>query len=370
MAWKTSWSISIDGRDASSGFNPFLIAITVHEKEGKGGDTASLELDDTAGINILPRAGAHVVIALAGVQKFDGYTEDPQCDYSRGGGRKISVHCVSHDSRGPAKDAQRWHQDGGTLADFLSRAATEAGMTITVAAAFASIARDWWSPDGASFLHLGTRMADELGAVFKVKANKAVFAERGSGTSAGGAALATVTFDFSDGTMHSGNSTPLKGKSSRTRALSTWFDRKSAKWQIEEVAIDPLAGGPDSHARPRYNRADKDTSRRAAMGRKDDAAHHRGGATVASDLRVAVPVGAPAIIVNWRPGVDGAWVIKGAEHHLTRSGGGISHFELARPSGAAGTDGRAKSSAAAAASSSGAAPTASAGTVPSIGSIG
>jgi len=331
MPWKTEWAISVDGRDASSTFNDYLISIAIEEKEGKGGDTASLELDDTGGINLLPRAGALVVITLAGVQKFTGYTEDPECEFTRGGGRKISVHCVSQDSRGPAKDAQRWHLDNATLQQALGKAAALAGMTITVDVAFAAIQRAWWSPSGSSFLHWGERIAAELGAVFKVRANQAVLAQRGTGQSASGAPIAPVTFDFADGSISGGHATPIVGKSSRTNARLHWFDRANAKWQHEDVTITPLSGAPNSTAVPRYPRATQDTAKRAANGRKDDAAHERGKATVNSDLRVDVPIGAPATIKNFRPGVDGAYVVKGISTRLDRSGGAHSSFTLARP---------------------------------------
>lgn len=341
MAWKTSWAISVDGRDASDAMNDFLISIEVEEKEGGAGDTASLELDDTAGRNILPRAGARVVITLGDVQKFDGWTEEPEWSYARGGGRKISVNCVSHDSRGPVKDGQRWHQDGGTLQQFLARAAKEAGLAaIKVAPAFASITRPWWSLDGASLLHGGQRLAAELGAIFKIRGDTAVFAERGSGASASGAAIAPVVFDCLDAGVTSVKAKPFTGRESRTKAKATWFDRAAGKWQTEEVEIAGLDGAPASVAHPRFPRADAEGAKAGAKGRKDAAKHDKGSASVECDLRVEVPIGAPATLKNARPGVDGAWKVKTAKHKLDRGGGGKSTFELARPDGDVGTDKR------------------------------
>lgn len=363
MAWKTEWTVSVDGKDASAAFNDFVISIEVEEKEGGSGDTAALELDDTGGLCILPRAGARVVIGLGGVQKFDGWTEEPEWSFARGSGRRISVHCVAHDSRGKVKDPQRWHQDGGTLADFMARAAKEAGLSgITVASSFAAIARPWWSPDGASFLHLGERLARETGAIFRIRGDKAIFAERGTGQSVSGAALSAVTFDCSDEQVRRISGKPFSGRENRTKVKGRWFDRKEGKWKTEEVEVDPIPGGPPSTAEPHYPRSDADDTKRVAKGRKDSAAHDKGGLTVETDLRVDVAIGAPATVVNARPGIDGAYKVKGAKHKLDRGGGGGSTFEIVRPDGGAGKDTR-KVSGGAPSGASGA--TREAGTVPS-----
>lgn len=352
MPWKTEWSVSVDGKDASAAMNDYLISIELDEKEGGSGDTADLVLDDTDGRNILPRAGARVIIVLGGQQKFDGWTEEPEWSYARGAGRTINVHCVSHDSRGKVKDPQRWHQDGGTLADFLTRAAKEAGLAgISVAKSLAAIERPWWSADGASFLHLGQRMAKELGAIFQVRGDRAIFAERGSGASASGAALATVTFDCAAEQVIRVSGTPFTGRENRTEVKGRWFDRQAGKWRVETVEVEPIPGGPSSKAELHFPRADSDGAKKGASGRKNAAAHDKGSLSVESDLRLDVPIGSPVTIVNARPGVDGSWKAKSARHKLDRHGGGHSTFELARPSGSAGTDARKKASSSSSSSS-------------------
>lgn len=343
MGWKTEWAVSINGRSASRGMNDFLRKIEVHLREGDGGDTADLDLDDTGGRLALPQAGAQVSISLGGVPVFEGYTEEPDWSYARGAGRIFSVHCVAHDSRGAVKDPQHWHQDGGSLEDFLERAAKEAGLSsIKVAPAFASISRQWWSPSGAHFLQLGRRMATELGGVFRVRGGVAVLAERGTGLSAGGAALGAVVFDCGAGTVRSVRARPYSGEQSRSKVRHRWFDRKKNRWMIEDMEITPLDGAPESLAQGHFPRADQDRAKEAGQGRKDEAEHSKGGAEVSTELMVSAMVGAPAVIKNARPGVDGAYKIKSVSHRLDRGGGGESEFELARPDGAAGTDSRAK----------------------------
>ena len=336
MSWKTQWAVSVNGRSASSAMNDWLRRIEVSLREGDGGDTADLEFDDTGGRLYLPPVGASVSISLGGAPVFEGFTEEPEWSFARGQGRMFTVHCVAHDSSGPVKDPQHWHQDGGTLEDFLQRAAKEAGVSsVKVADAFKGMTRPWWSPDGAHFLQLGRRLAAEFGGVFRIRGGTAIFAERGAGTSAGG-----VVFDCDSNTVQRVRARPASGEQSRSKVRNTWFDRKENKWRTEDVEIEPLDGASPSVAHGRYPRADSDRAQRAGKGRKNHAQHHKGAAEVVTDLLVSAVVGAPAQIVNARPGIDGSYTIKSIVHRLDRSGGALSEFELARPEGDAGKDGR------------------------------
>lgn len=352
MAWKTAWAVSVDGKDASAAMNPFLTKIKVSLKESGGGDTASLSFDDSYAEVSMPLPGAKVSIAIAGVTLFTGYTEAPEHDFSRGGGRAFDVHCVSHDTRGGAKDRQRWHQDGGTFEEFFTRAAKEAGFSsVVVDNAFATLTRPWWSPAGATFLSLGRKFEQELGGLFRTRGDKAVFAQRGSGLSAGGTSLNKVVFDCVDGgaiihvTAHPYSGGEGAGGGGRTRTKFKFFDRESGEWREGELKFEDGDNAPDSVAEQRYAQPSSDQGEPTAKGRKDAARHEKGGATVESDLRVDVVIGAPAEIRNDRPGVDGDYTVSSIEIDLDRSGGGRSTFELKRPSGAAGKDGRAKTSA-------------------------
>jgi hypothetical protein len=73
--------------------------------------------------------------------------------------------------------------------------------------------------------------------------------------------------------------------------------------------------------------------------------HCAGDLSIETDLRVTASVGAPAVVVNDRPGIDGNWVIATAHHTLNRGGGGQSSFQLKRPGGSADTDSRSASKA-------------------------
>ncbi|RYB05729.1 hypothetical protein [Lichenibacterium ramalinae] len=61
----------------------------------------------------------------------------------------------------------------------------------------------------------------------------------------------------------------------------------------------------------------------------------------ASLVEAAVISGALANVSGIRDGVDGTYLISGVTHSLSRHSGFITHLELERPAGAAGTDSRA-----------------------------
>lgn len=339
--WKVTWSVSVDGHDVSDVMNDFLEAIEISEKEKHSGDTASLVLDDTDGKCFLPAPGKRVVITLDHVLKFDGWTEEPEWDRARGGGARWHVHCVAHDSRGKVKDPQHWYQDGGTLGDYLKRAAREAGLAgITIDPVFAAIEQPWWGPVGRSFLHVGQALAEELGGIFKVRGDRAVLAARGSGESASGAALASVVFDAAAGDIAHIRARPFKGAASRSKSQASWFDREKGRHQRETEKIDPIKGGPDSAATARYMKADRIGATFHNRGRGKKAGAEKGAVTIEGPLRVTVPIGAPAEVRNTRPGVDGNWKVTAAHHRLTRGGGGTSTHTLDTPAGSVGTDGR------------------------------
>ncbi|MDP2356223.1 MAG: hypothetical protein Q8M31_09215 [Beijerinckiaceae bacterium] len=94
---------------------------------------------------------------------------------ARGQDRLLTVSCKGFDSRGKTKEPQDFHKDDATLKDFLEESAKRAGLkSVRVDADFAQIKRAYWSADAESFIHLGERIARELGGTFKIRGDTAV----------------------------------------------------------------------------------------------------------------------------------------------------------------------------------------------------
>lgn len=347
--WKVSWRVTIDGQDMSDRMNPFLTSIEVEDKKGKAGDTCSLEFDDTDGQCVLFAGGEHVKIELDGTEAFEGYLDTPDWSLDRGGGRRLSCKGKSYDARGKVKDGQGWHKDDATLGEFMQDAAKRAGLdSITVDPELAKIKRDYWSPDGASFLHLGETMAEEFGGVFKIKGKRAVLARLGAGTTAGGTEMPvkqlTVGSGSTTGNVRSiPNIKPFTGRSNVSRVKMRHYDREKAKWVEREVEIESDDDGkPESIERGRYSAADKDSAEALGKGRKAKNKESGGAGSIVIDLDPTIVAGMKVALSGAREGVDGQFEVKSARHKVTRSGAAETSLQIDHPGGDAGKDKRRK----------------------------
>lgn len=340
MAWTVNWSVVVDGTDVTSRLRPLLIDIEVQDKDGTVSDTCSLTLDDTGGQIKMPRIGGKVAVSLQGTKVFEGTIDATPWSMSRGAGRTMKISAKGFDSRGKVKEPQAFHKDDTTLKSFLGAAAEKAGLTLDVDPAFASITRDYWSAENESVVHLGTRLARELYGTFKIRGSKAVLAKRGGGTAAGGA-MPVVVGRCGDG----GNVIEVSGLSPKdprrvfSKAQVKWFDRKAAKFQVEEVGFGG-EGGEDVANLVRSTKHDKAQSQETAEGRKRQSEREAGGGSVTLDLAVDAQAEGMLMLTGARPGIDGAWRIVSVTHKASRSGGSTTSLELKQPGERAGDDDR------------------------------
>src|SRR4029077_17284444 len=134
---------------------------------------------------------------------FDGWVKEVESGFGRRvGGRRLWITAKGHDDKGRAKEIQKQTmgegkkedgQDGQQipLKDMMTKVFGMAGLQTAMSPAMEGIARDYWhildSP--ANF---GKRMADELGGLFKITGNKAIFTKAGDGLNAAGDSMPTV----------------------------------------------------------------------------------------------------------------------------------------------------------------------------------
>jgi uncharacterized protein len=348
--WTVPWKVIVDGVDMSDRMNDFLLSIEVTDKAGSASDTASLKFDDSDAKMFLPKDGAKVKIEVKGATIFEGVTDEIRSSGARGQGRMMSVSCKGMDSRGKVKEPLAVHKDNCTLQAFLDACAEDAGIkSVTIDPEFKGQSRDYWTSDGESFVHLGQRIAEELGGSFKIRGDKAVLAKRGEGKTPGGQSLPTVTAEYGVNLI-SWDVAPFTGRNRYTKAKVRYFDRKEAKYKEEDVEIKGKSGQPESTDAVRFTAGDKDQAKLIAKGRKAESEREGGEGSVRIDIDVAARAEGTCRVVGTRPGVDGEYRIESVSHSLTRSGGAISTLELKQPQGKAGQDERkAKATGAAAA---------------------
>ncbi|PRD40864.1 late control D family protein [Phyllobacterium phragmitis] len=340
MPWKVSWEVWVDGLNVSAKMRPYLIDIEIMDKDGSASDTCSLTLDDTDGQVRLPKDGAFVEVWLQGVLKFSGTVDSVRSSGSRGGGRTLKVSAKGFDSRGKVKEPLSFHKDDASLKDFLAAAGSKAGIAaIEIDPAFASIQRDYWSAEGESLIHLGQRLAREIGGTFKIRGDKAVLAKRGQGQAPGGAAL-PVVIGTVGGNLISWDISPFRGRRSFTKAKVRYFDRKSASFKTEEVEYELDRDLPESTNAVRATVKDEAQARQVGDARKREAEREGGEGNVELDLAVDAQAEASFILTGARPGVDGTYRIASVRHRADRSGGSTTSLEVKQPSAGAGKDSR------------------------------
>jgi len=340
MPWKVNWRVDIDGEDRSEAMSKYLISIEIEEGEGSEADKASLAFDDTDGQLKLPKKGEKVRVWLNNVEVFSGVLDDPEWSIARGAGRQLSVSAKGFDSRSKIKEALNFHMDDATLKEFLTEAGQRADIDeVIIDPAFSDIRRDFWSADDESFLHLGNRIAPEVGGTFKVKDRKAVLAKRGGGKTPGGGEMPVVLVDCAK-TTTTLRIKPGVGRSDYSSTRIRYFDRKEAKWKEEDVEIKSGDDAPKARDVVRYPKADKEQAELVGKGRKANAERERGSGNATIDLNPIARVEGTARITSAREGIDGDYRIRSVRHRADRSGGSTTDLTFGEPGKDAGKDKR------------------------------
>ncbi len=342
MAWKVNWMVLVDGIDMTSSMRPFLIDIEVTDNEGKSSDTCSLTFDDSGGQISLPRDGASIEVYLESVSKFKGTLDSARSSGSRGGGRLLRVTAKGFDSRGKVKQPLSFHKDEATLQEFLDDAAKRAGIaSIRLDPEFAKIRREYWSADGESFLHIGERLARELGGTFKIRGDQSVLARRGDGKAATGADLPVIRGVVGQNII-SWDIAPFKGRKTFTKAKVRYFDRKDASFKSKDVEFNLDREVPESTNMVRSIAADEDQAGQIGDARKREAEREGGEGSVEMELTVEAQAECTFMLSGARAGVDGQYRVNSVRHSANRNGGSTTSLQIKQPGGEAGKDRRKK----------------------------
>ncbi|WP_282046294.1 phage late control D family protein [Roseibium album] len=338
MAWKTNWSVSVGGQVITAALSPYLETITVTDKAGASSDSCRLTLDDTGGRIKLPQPGQTLVVWLNGVQVFTGVIDSVKSSGSRSAGRGLSVSAKGFDVRGKAKEPQRFHKDDGTIGDFLKTASQNAGFELKIDDDLANIARDYIAADGESLLHIGEKIARELGATFKLREPLAVLAKHGGDF--GLPEIAGLFTADDSGNLISWDIEPISTRPVFKEIEARYFDRN--KGEVLSLKEDGGEAGKRAEAVNvvRYVAHDENHAREIVAGRKRENEREGGKGRVELDLTPTAQAEALFRLSGTRTGVDGTYRIVSVTHKASRSSGATTSLELQQPQDGAGTDDR------------------------------
>jgi len=248
---------------------------------------------------------------------------------SRGQGMVLNITAHAADMKGKTKEKRQAHKDSGKFGDVAKEWGRKADFEARVSEKLAAIQRDYWAMQNESFMAWGARMAQEMGATFKIMGKKAVFVPRNASASAGGNDLAVVMADYGRNII-GWQIRPLQNRPRYDRSVVRWYDRKEAKWRKETVQLmDEAARVPLIDAR---KSGDKDRAKDRADSNAEEVKRGKGGGTVTL-------VGAPEAqaqglcrITGVRAGVDGDYRVSEATHNFSRDGGWMTVCDLQSPS--------------------------------------
>jgi phage protein D len=327
------YTITIDGQDVTSNFEPHLLSLQIKLTDGGQSDTLDISLDDAGGRISMPRDGAEIVATLAwsdggGAVIFEGVTDEPESEGSRGQGMVLNITAHAADMKGKTKEKRQAHRDSGKFGDVAKEWGRKADFEVRVSEKLAAIQRDYWAMQNESFMAWGARMAQEMGATFKIMGKKAVFVPRNASTSSSGKDLPVVMADYGRNII-SWQIRPLQNRPRYNRSVVRWYDRKEAKWRKETVQLmDETARVPLIDAR---KSGDRDRAKDRADSNAEEAKRSKGGGTVTL-------VGAPEAqaqglcrISGVRSGVDGNYRVSEAMHNFSRDGGWVTTCDLQSP---------------------------------------
>jgi phage protein D len=327
MSKRAVFMVTVAGTNITTTLMPVLISLTVSDKVGTHSDTASLEIDDTDGRIVLPQIGAPVIVALGwegeGVRVvFAGTVDEVRSSGSRGSGRTLAISAKGMDTTKKPKEGQQRHFDGKTVKDILSEAGKSAGVTtVEVDPSLASVTRKYFEMRDESFIHMGERLAREIGGNFRIQGTKAIMSKRG------GSYTAAVIAAWGRN-LHGWDISPSLGRAQYSQIRSRWYDPKTAQWQEteEDTALTVDARHDHRYAKPDEDEAMQQTASDRATSERDSG---EGSVTIEGDTS-AIPDGL-CTVTGARPGIDGSYRIESVTHSYSRGGGFVTELSLKQP---------------------------------------
>ncbi|WP_115540816.1 phage late control D family protein [Xanthomonas campestris] len=309
------WRVVLDGTDLTERIAPRLLDLTLTECRGGEADQLDLRIHDHDGKMALPKRGVRLAVALGwkatGLVDKGTFIVD-EVEYS-GAPDIITVRARSADLTADMRTRRErsWHNT--TLGAVLNTLAGEHGLTPRVAEALARTNLPHLDQANESDMNLLTRLGQRFDAIATVKRGTLVFAPIGTGTTATGRPLPTVTLTRRDGDQHRYS---IADRDAYTGVRAYWLDKGKARRQ------SVLAGTDDNTKRLRESYADEATAQQHAHAEWKRV--KRGVAKFDYSLALGRPDIAPeqpAKLIGFKPEIDSQqWLIVRATHAMNNSG--------------------------------------------------
>lgn len=327
---RSSYMIKVGGKNVTSTFAPILISLSVSDKAGTHSDTATITVDDTGAHVRLPRTGDKVVISIgsssSGLSEvFRGTVDEAKADGNRSSGRTVTVTAKGVDTTKKAKEPQQRHFDDDTVQGILDKAAKDADIKkVTIKDGLGSAKRKYLEMRDESFIHLGERLAREIGGNFKIRDDEAIITKR-NGTSEG--SISAVWGK----NLHSYSISPKLGRPQFNKTKGRWYDKEKAKWQENEKSTSVKNGvATIVH---RYILPDEDEAGQNTDSAKATTERDAGDGTVTIELNPGAKPDGECVVKVGKKDVDGTYSIETVTHTINRGSGGGTSLSINHPKG-------------------------------------
>ncbi|WP_395175528.1 phage late control D family protein [Roseibium alexandrii] len=334
---KRNHIVRVGGQDVTSRFAPLLLDLTVNRSAGKAADIANIRLANPGGMVIMPSDRAPMEIILGGHWAFEGFVSEVECSVDKSSGRTMMISASSVDQGGEATAPKLQHLDEADLRTVAQKFGSTAGLNVQVLGSIAEIKRDYWLQQNESFIAWGQRIADEVGATFKVLGSRAFFAGRNEGLSASGKTLTPIAATYGVNLI-SANIRPIVSQPRFKDVKISYFDR--LKGERVEESSDTGIDGVATTLRYLLGSATKEQAQRVAeaKGKEADREKGQGTVTIIGDAR-AEPE-AICTTSGVATGADGSYRIDAASLRLSKKSGFTTTVTLRQPQDGAGVDSR------------------------------
>jgi len=191
--------------------------------------------------------------------------------------------------------------------------------------ALAGLKRVYFEMRDESFIHMGERLAREVGGNFRIVGNRAILSKRN------GDYPTVLTARWGDNLQH-WDIAPQLGRPQFSVARGRWYDMREAEWKLADRAINLNVDALHAFrfSKPWDFETDQQTDSDKATSERD-----QGEGTITIEGNNEAVPDALCLVEGARDGVDGAYRIEAVTHSLNRSGGWITTLELKQPLGAA-----------------------------------
>ncbi|PBI79735.1 hypothetical protein A9993_08280 [Rahnella victoriana] len=224
------------GNDITQDISARLLSLTLTDNRGFEADQLDIELDDSDGQVIMPARGAVLSLFLgwqgAMLLGKGEFTVD-EVEH-RGAPDTLTIRARSADFRGTLNSRREMSYHDTTLGQVVEQIAVRNKLTASVATQLTAISIphiDQSQESDAKFL---TRLATRNGADVSVKAGKLLFLKAGSGTTASGKPIPTMTIERADGDRHQ---FAIADRGAYTGVTAKWLHTKDPKPKKKKVKI-------------------------------------------------------------------------------------------------------------------------------------